>query len=268
MAHPRNIDSATVKGFGEEWERFDQSKLDEAEARNQEAFTIGQAAGVDDAFQIYSATLWWIRYDQGRLDEVLDRYERRSKRADPHPFSLAHLGVAYCEVGRPGDAEHVLDRLAADEFAALPTSYARVYGLTMAAEVCAGVRDTERAAVLYGQLHPYRGLVATTGSLTPGAVDHYLGLLAAVEGRFDQAGRHFEAAHASHEALAAPTWLARTRLEWARMLLTCRGPGETPRARELLGQALATAREFGLTNVERRAVQLLTTGAPPGAVSA
>ena len=243
-------------------------RLDEAEARNQEAFTIGQAAGVDDAFQIYSATLWWIRYDQGRLDEVLDRYERRSKRADPHPFSLAHLGVAYCEVGRPGDAEHVLDRLAADEFAALPTNYARVYGLTMAAEVCAGVRDTERAAVLYGQLHPYRGLVATTGSLTPGAVDHYLGLLAAVEGRFDQAGRHFEAAHASHEALAAPTWLARTRLEWARMLLTCRGPGETPRARELLGQALATAREFGLTNVERRAVQLLTTGAPPGAVSA
>jgi DNA-binding SARP family transcriptional activator/tetratricopeptide (TPR) repeat protein len=232
-------------------------RLDEAEARNQEAFTIGQAAGVDDAFMIYSSTLWWIRYDQGRLDEVLDRYERRSKRADPLPFALAHLGIAYCEVGRPGDAEHVLDRLAADEFAALPINYARAYGLTMTAEVCAGVRDAERAAVLYGQLHPYTGLVATAGSLTPGSVDHYLGLLAVVEGRFDQAGRHFEAAHASHEALAAPAWLARTRLEWARMLLTRRQPGDTSRAQELLGQALETARELGLANIERKAVNLL-----------
>jgi DNA-binding SARP family transcriptional activator len=234
-------------------------RLDEAEARNQEAFTMGQAAGVDDAFLIYSATLWWIRYDQGRLDEVLDALEGGSKRADFNPLQLALLGVAYCEVGRPGDAEHVLDRLAADEFAALPANYARLYGLTMAAEVCAGVRDAERAAVLYGQLHPYRGLVATGGSLTPGSVDHYLGLLAAVEGRFDQAGRHFEAAHASHEALAAPTWLARTRLEWARMLLTRRQPGDTDRAKELLGQALATARELGLATVERRAVELLAS---------
>ncbi|HEV3363242.1 MAG TPA: hypothetical protein VG795_03740, partial [Acidimicrobiia bacterium] len=151
----------------------------------------------------------------------------------------------------------VLDRLAAAEFAALPTNYARAYGLTMAAEVCAGVRDAERAAVLYGQLQPYTGLVATAGSLTPGSVDHYLGLLAAVEGRFDQAGRHFEAAHASHEALAAPIWLARTRLEWARMLLTRRQPGDTSRAQELLGQALDSARELGLANIERRALELL-----------
>jgi tetratricopeptide (TPR) repeat protein len=232
-------------------------RLDEAEARNHEAFSIGQAAGVDDAFSIYYATLWWIRYDQGRLSEVLGAYERRSKRANPHPISLAHLGIAYCEVGRPGDAARVLDRLAADGFAALPANYARAYGLTMVAEVCAGVEDAERAAVLYGQLHPYSGLVATAGSLTPGSVDHYLGLLAAVEGRFDQAGRHFEAAHASHDALAAPTFLARTLLEWARMLLTRRQPGDTSRAQELLRQALETARELGLANIERKAVELL-----------
>ena len=232
-------------------------RLDEAEARNQEAFTIGQAAGVDDAFRIYHSTLCWIRYDQGRLDEVLDNLERRSRLDDLHPFGLAVLGIAYCEVGRPGDAEHVLDRLAADEFAALPTNYARAYGLTIAAEVCAGVRDAERAAVLYSQLHPYRGLVATAGTQTPGSVDHYLGLLATVEGRFEQAGRHFEAAHASNEALAAPTWIARTRLEWARMLLTRRQPGDTSRAQELLGQALETARELRLANIERKAVNLL-----------
>jgi hypothetical protein len=58
--------------------------------------------------------------------------------------------------------------------------------------------------------------------------------------------------------MGAPTWLARTHLEWARMLLMRRQPGDVERARELLGQALATARELGLGTVERRAVELLS----------
>ena len=40
------------------------------------------------------------------------------------------------------------------------------------------------------------------------------------------------------------------------MLLTRRDAGDPDRARELLGQALATARELGLANVERQAVAL------------
>jgi hypothetical protein len=39
--------------------------------------------------------------------------------------------------------------------------------------------------------------------------------------------------------------------------LTRRLPGDSERARELLGQALAAARELGLGNVERRGVELL-----------
>lgn len=85
---------------------------------------------------------------------------------------------------------------------------------------------------------------------------HYLGLLATTIGRFDDAEARFAAA-ATHERIQAPTWLARTRLEWARMLLVRRQPGDVERARELLGQALATARELGLGNIERQAVALL-----------
>jgi hypothetical protein len=61
----------------------------------------------------------------------------------------------------------------------------------------------------------------------------------------------------THERLAAPAWLARTRLEWARMLLTRRRPGDTDRARELLNQALPVARELGLAKIELDAVTLL-----------
>jgi len=41
------------------------------------------------------------------------------------------------------------------------------------------------------------------------------------------------------------------------MLLTRRQASDAERANELLRQALATARELGLGNVERRAVELL-----------
>jgi tetratricopeptide (TPR) repeat protein len=91
-----------------------------------------------------------------------------------------------------------------------------------------------------------------------GSVSHYLGLLAATLERYDEAEARFEAAQSIHEEFAAPTWLARTRLEWARMLLTRRELADAEHARELLGQALATARELGLANVERRAVELLS----------
>jgi hypothetical protein len=52
--------------------------------------------------------------------------------------------------------------------------------------------------------------------------------------------------------------LAHTRLEWARTLFLRREPGDDERAQDLLGQALGTARELGLGEVEHRAGELLT----------
>ena len=72
-----------------------------------------------------------------------------------------------------------------------------------------------------------------------------------------QIGRFFTAADATNTSIPAPGWSARTRLEWARMLVTRRQTGDLERARHLLAEALATARELGLGNVERRAVTLL-----------
>jgi hypothetical protein len=46
-------------------------------------------------------------------------------------------------------------------------------------------------------------------------------------------------------------------MEHARMLLLRSRPGANERARDLLGQALATARDLGLAKVERDSVALL-----------
>jgi hypothetical protein len=82
-------------------------------------------------------------------------------------------------------------------------------------------------------------------------------MLAAVVEPGDAAEGHFSMAEAIHDRIGAPVWLARTRLEWARMLLTRRRTGDIGRAGALLGQALDTAREFALANIERRAAALL-----------
>jgi hypothetical protein len=76
---------------------------------------------------------------------------------------------------------------------------------------------------------------------------------AATLGRVDAADVHFSDAETLAQRMAAPTWLARTRLEWAFMLLGRRQPGDAERARDLLGRALAAAAELGLGGIERRA---------------
>jgi hypothetical protein len=97
-----------------------------------------------------------------------------------------------------------------------------------------------------------------TANVVTGSVCHYLGLLVTTLGHLDEAEDHFVAAAATHEHIDAPTWLARTRLEWARMLVIRGDETATARASELLQQALTTSRALGLGNVERRAVTLFT----------
>jgi hypothetical protein len=99
--------------------------------------------------------------------------------------------------------------------------------------------------------------VGSFAACVTGPVAFYLGLLATTIGDWPDAETHFAAAAATHERIGAPTWLARTRLEWARMLLASQQPGDAERAHDLLDQALATARELGLANIERGAVGLL-----------
>jgi hypothetical protein len=132
-----------------------------------------------------------------------------------------------------------------------------LYYLTRFAEACARLGDADRAAALYDRLAPHEGIVASIFSDTAGVVDHYLGLLAVTLERHAAAATHFAAAARIHEAFPAPTLLARTRLEWARMLLTRGEPADAARARDLLGQALEIARPLGLGSVKRQAVGLL-----------
>jgi class 3 adenylate cyclase len=231
-------------------------RLADAETFADQALQVGQTAGIPDAFRFYGANLFWLRYDQGRLGDLVRILERAATRPTTSPLVALSFALALCELDRHEEARPIFEEIAAKDFAAIAVNFTWLYGLTMAAEVCATLHDVERATVLYRHLNSHPDQFGAMGNVAAtGSVSHYLGLLAPSLGLLEEADAHFTAATARH--VGAPTWLARTQLEWARMLLIRRQPGDAERACELLGGALTTARELGLANVERRAVATL-----------
>ena len=169
----------------------------------------------------------------------------------------AVLAVILCELDRPDEATEHYERVVG-HLDDLPMDTQWMVTVPWCAVVCAQLGDRPRARLLFDLLSPCASEVMFGAFLAVGARAHYLALLATTLGDFDEAERRFTDAATTHERIGAPHWLARTRLEWARMLLRRDRPGDTQRAQDLLGQALTIARERSLANIERRVVQLLT----------
>jgi class 3 adenylate cyclase/tetratricopeptide (TPR) repeat protein len=242
-------------------------RLGEAEAIARKTLELGRTSGLPESCSIYRGHIFWIRYDQGRLDTLADRLERAAAREQQAPSTLAAVALAFCELGRHDEARAVFDRIALDA-SSVPANFLWLYTMTMAAEACAGLGDVGRAADLSERLAPYHErLVGNTVLGATGAVAHHLGLLATTLGRFDEADGRFATAAAMYERVNAPALLARTRLEWADMLMVRHEAGDAERARHSLGLALTTARQLGLGNVERRALALLDSGSDSRAVA-
>src|SRR3569623_679363 len=91
-----------------------------------------------------------------------------------------------------------------------------------------------------------------------GAVAHYLGLLANVLGRPDQANAHFAKALSIHERLRAPFFIASTQLEWGRLIQAT----EPDRARGMLASARELAVRHGCGRIERLAAEALRGTGP------
>src|SRR5262249_54270167 len=115
----------------------------------------------------------------------------------------------------------------------------------------------ERAATLYDLLLPYADRCVTVGiAASRGSVARFLGLLATVLARYDDAERHFEDAFQINARIRARVWVAHTQHDYAHMLVARDGPGDRARAAALAAQALATAREVGMKPLEAKLVEL------------
>jgi class 3 adenylate cyclase/tetratricopeptide (TPR) repeat protein len=233
-------------------------QVDKAEAASRQALALGQEAGQADAPLLFAVQLVNIRFEQGRFDdELAAQLAATAERLPGVPSLQAMLAVAYCELDRLDEARQAFSSLAESGLRNVPEDNMWAPTVAIASHVCARLEDADQAAILYDLLSPYGHLIVSHPLGWYGAFPHYLGVLSTTLGHYEDAQRHFSNATDIHERLPAPGSLARTRLEWGRMLLTRGQAGDVERGRELLGQALATARDLGLGNVERQAVALL-----------
>ncbi len=196
---------------------------------------------------------WLLRREQARGTE-----EEASVRAsaEEFPWYPLHRGALSCllaDAGRIDEARAVFDDLAVDEFRALYPDCEWLLGTALVSEACAALGDSSAAAVLYRQLLPFEGGHAvghTEGSV--GAVDRYLGMLAATLGQESDAERHFESGIAVNEKLGAVPFAAHTRADLAALLRRRGAPGDVQRATTLERMALQTARRLGMVALEGR----------------
>lgn len=195
--------------------------------------------------------LFWIRYEQARIGEVLDVFSQAGRRPGARPHKLILLSVLLCELDRPDEARPVFEALAQDGFE--PVAYPWLQSLAMLAKACAVLGSPDQCEHLLERLAPHRGVVPTFTITTIEPVAYHLGLLSGRLGRYDEAGRYFDEAEKIALRLQAPHWRARVNLGRARMLVRRAAPGDAGEARRIAAEALAAAEELGMARVAAQA---------------
>lgn len=198
-----------------------------------------------------------LRPAQGRVDELLEWGRLFVDRTQSPFFKSIYAGIL-AESGQLEEAAGLFEEFAAAGFAFPAYNAAWLWFEAECAHLAARLGRTESVAVLKPMLEPYADQLVVAGFAggVRGAVALYLGLLAATVGDWPDAEARFAAAAAIHERIQAPSWLARTRVEWARTLLGRGEGGDRDRAAELLRQAIQAAEELGLEKIRREATEL------------
>jgi len=224
--------------------------LGHAEDLAADALAIG--AGSVPVRDYHAVQILAIRREDGRMPELDGGIRRLAESYAARPVWRAALAMVDWESGRAEDAQAHIDLLSDRHFADVPLDGDWLTTMTLAADVCAGLRDEATAPTIYEQLLPYAqaNVVIGLGAACLGSVATFLGQLAAGIGRAREAAELFEQGLAANTALRAPVCVARTELEYARAL----GPGR--RGQDLVAAAERAAAHLGLDKLARDAQQL------------
>jgi hypothetical protein len=194
-------------------------RFDEVEPLVQLAAALAREIDEPDAADVELSQLWELRGDQGRRAELLERL--RDLFPDDSPPRRYFEAMALLEQGDRKGAEHaagpLLDLM---DITALPADRSWIPAATFAAELAAALGMRPACEVLYQALAPYAaGAVMVGAAITfRGAVAYYLGLLATVLDRPEEAGGHFQHASDVHQRLGAKAWRLPTRQQLAGLL--------------------------------------------------
>jgi predicted ATPase len=218
-----------------------EARFEEAETLAADGLALGrrlQHAGIEN---FYGALVMTSRMLQGRGAAALELVQLAVQAFPAFPVYRAGLALALIESDRREDARAEFERLAAGDFLDLPRDFVWMPFLALLSMVCFRLQDRVRARQLYELLLPSAGSnvrVTRIGISCAGSVQHYLGLLYATRGEWDEAVSRFEAAVAFNRRLASPVLVVSSRFHLGHALAARAGAGDVERARtELAGAA-------------------------------
>jgi DNA-binding CsgD family transcriptional regulator len=201
-----------------------------------------------------------LRREQGRVDEVVASAAANAERLPPDRkgarYWVSYLPLLYLEAGDREQAEKEYERFASERFESLERIWWWNAAMGYLAEGCVRLERRDVAPLLYDALLPHAAtnIVHLTAYGCQGSTSHFLGMLAALLGRREEAEGHYEAALAMHAQLQSPNLTAKTRLEYAALLAP--DPAERDRALDLVYEAHATFHELGMKYLEGRSHEL------------
>ena len=223
-------------------------EVEEAERLAHETLALGQSFGSPNAFGVFSAQLFAVRREQGRVAE-LDAPLRAMVREQPD-LPVFRTGARRDRRRVRAAARRRATRCASSSKAISTGSRATATGCSRSRCWCPAPRSSatpRSCSTLYDLLSAYAGRIVAVGhgAACDGAVDHHLGVLAVALGDADLADDHFTAARALHRQLRSPLWVAHTQREQARALWKRGTPGDREQARRLQAEAIAGVRADG-----------------------
>jgi ATP/maltotriose-dependent transcriptional regulator MalT len=252
-------------------------RFDEGEELARRALALGQRGDAPNAAPVLALQLALLRWQQGRLTEAEAIVRRAVEQRPALTIWRCMLALLAGELGRLDEARRLFEQMARHQFADLPRDLFWLAGMALLSETCARLGDADRAERLARLLTPYAALTVMTGrAVCLGPVARYLGLLAATRGDWSAAARRLETAQAASARMGARPFVARAQYDYAAMLLgrmqreggwKADADRSAARATELLGEALVTARELGMSRLSEQAAAL-QAGAPAVAVAA
>lgn len=224
-----------------------EGRFEEAERWIQTAFTLRARTNRSDARLAHALQMFQLTRAQGRLAEVAELVRHASQQLTWYPVLRCAHALLTSLRGDQDLARVEFDDIAAGDFAALPFDNKWLFSISLLSEVAYSLAEPRRATVLYEKLLPFaaRNAVAGGDGCT-GSVSRYLGLMAVVMNRSDDAADHFERGLAHNARMGARPWVALTQYDFAVLLVGRDALGDRQRALDLLSKALIACDELGM----------------------
>jgi tetratricopeptide (TPR) repeat protein len=226
---------------------FMQGRYEETQRLAAEAWSHGESAHPENAFQVNQVLTLFLLREAGQLDllvEPLEAYVAES----PLPAWRSALAMVYADLDRRDDALAQVATFSAERFSTVPRDCVWFATLAMLTQALARCDAPEYCRDIYDLLLPFEDRYAVVGGavLSLGPISRLLGTLAAGAGDHDRAIAHLEDAIERSRALGSGPLTARAELQMARALRARSANGDDARARTLFESATETAQRIGM----------------------